>query len=85
MPRGTALRIDVQLPAGGGRELETTCRIRPDLFYTHKCREREVEAILQIEVDSKDMETTCMKLGYGLMEQLLRLRRFDDTILSCAG
>ena len=85
MPRGTAIRIDVQLPAGGGRELETTCRIRPDLFYTYKCREREVEAILQIEVDSKDRETTCMKLGYGLMEQLLRLRRFDDTILSCAG
>ena len=29
-----------------------------------------MEAILQIEVASKDMETTCMKLGYGLMEQL---------------
>ena len=64
--------------------LETTAHMRPDVFYTYN-HAREVEAALIIEIDSRELESTCRKLAYALMEQALRLRRYDNTILEVAG
>ena len=52
--------------------LETTAHMRPDVFYTYN-HAGEVEAALIIEIDSKELESTCRKLAYALMEQALRL------------
>ena len=38
-----------------------------------------------IEIDSKELESTCRRLAYALIEQVLRLRRYDNTILEVAG
>ena len=50
--------------------LETTAHMRPDVFYTYN-HAGEVEAALIIEIDSKELESTCRKLAYALMEQAL--------------
>ena len=64
--------------------LETTAHMRPDVFYTYN-HAGEVEAALLIEIDSRELESTCRKLAYALMEQALRLRRYDNTMLEVAG
>ena len=56
----------------------------PDVFYTYN-HAGEVEAVLIIEIDSKELESTCRKLAYALMEQALRLRGYDNKILEFAG
>ena len=58
--------------------------MRPDVFYTYN-HAGEVEAALLIEIDSRELESTCRKLAYALMEQALRLRRYDNTMLEVAG
>ena len=58
--------------------------MRPDVFYTYY-HAGEGEAALIIEIDSKELEATCRKLAYALMEQALHLRRYDNTILEVAG
>ena len=58
--------------------------MRPDVFYTYN-HEGEVEAVLIIEIDSKELESTCRKLAYALMEQALRLRGYDNEVLEFAG
>ena len=41
--------------------------------------------LLQIEVDSGDMNRTIRKLGLGLIDQLRFERNLDDTITTCVG
>ena len=81
-PSGTEIKIEEALPNAVG--LETTAHMRPDVFYTYN-HEGEVEAVLIIEIDSKELESTCRKLAYALMEQALRLRGYDNEILEFAG
>lgn len=82
-PRGTDIRTDKGLPKTRG--LETTPNMRPDVFYTFNRGGNEVEEVLLIEIDSNTLKSTCRKLAYGLIEQLLRLRCFNDTIMECVG
>ena len=79
---GTEIKIEEALPHAVG--LETTAHMRPDVFYTFK-HAGGVEAVLIIEIDSKELESTCRKLAYALMEQALRLRSYDNKILEFAG
>ena len=53
---------------------------RPDLQVTsaNKC-------VLQIEVESGDLESTVRKLGIGLVDQLRWLRNHKTTIKKCSG
>ena len=81
-PRGTEIKTEEALPNAVG--LEPTAHMRSDVFYTYN-HAGEVEAALIIEIDSKDLESTCRKLAYALMEQAIRLRRYDNTILEVAG
>ena len=79
---GTEIKIEEALPHAVG--LETTAHMRPDVFYTFK-HAGGVDAVLIIEIDSKELESTCRKLAYALMEQALRLRSYDNKILEFAG
>ena len=86
-------KLDESLPQTMGVDTEET--IKPDLCYWYKCGMEEShpnEEVLQIEVDSKttstqwkNMDNTCTKLGCGLIEKLLQIRRYDDTIMECVG
>ena len=80
--RDTEIKTEEALPNAPG--LETTSHMRPDVFYTYN-HEGEVNAVLIIEIDSKELESTCRKLAYALIEQALGLRRYDNTILEVAG
>ena len=82
-PRGTDIRTDKGLPKTRG--LETTPNMRPDVFYTFNRGGNKVEEVLLIEIDSKTLKSTCRKLAYGVIEQLLRLRCFNDTVMDCVG
>ena len=77
-PSGTEIKIEEALPNSVG--LETAAHMRPDVFYTYN-HAGEVEAVLIIEIDSKELESTCRKLAYALIEQALRLRGYDNKIL----
>ena len=81
-PSGTEIKIEEALPNAVG--LETTAHMRPDVFYTYN-HAGEVEAVLIIEIDSMELESTCRKLAYALMEQALRLRGYGNKILEFAG
>ena len=48
-------------------------------------RNNDPRLLLQIEVDSGDMNKTIRKLSLGLMDQLRFERNLDDTITTCIG
>ena len=78
------IKTEEALPKPNAVRLETAAHMRPDVFYTYN-HAGEVEAALLIEIYSKELESTCRKLAYALIEQVLRLRRYDNTILEVAG
>ena len=62
------------------------------LLWTSECKKPNLQIIsanrcvlVQIEVDSGDMESTLRKLGIGLVEQLRWLRNHRTSITKCGG
>ena len=65
--------------------LGTTRRKRPDLVIYDTGDDEQAQVLVQIEVDSGDVETTCRKLSLGLVDQLRLQINHIDTINECRG
>ena len=64
--------------------LRTTLQKRPDVAI-YDTADDEPQMLVQIEVDSGDMQKTARKLSLGLINQLHWQRNHQDTILTCTG